>query len=588
MEPLLPHINSPKDLKTLSVFDLERLAEELRTFILNALSVKKGHLGASLGVVELTLALHKYFNTPEDRLVWDVGHQTYGHKIITGRKDFTALREWGGLAGFPVRSESPYDAFGTGHSSTSISAVLGMAKANRLLGRKNRHIAVIGDASIVSGMAFEALNHLGATDLDVWVILNDNAIGIDASVGALKEHFKELTSKEKNLFSFFGLHYSGPIDGHDFDALFRSFEALNKVKGPKLLHIKTIKGKGYDLAEKDQVTWHAPGIFDVNSGKRNLASTKISYQEIFGETLLQMAKEDPKVVAISPAMLSGSHLLKMQKELPNQTIDVGIAEQHAVTLSAGLACEGMIPYCVVYSTFLQRAFDQVIHDVALQNLAVVFCVDRAGLVGGDGATHHGQYDLALLLSLPNMQVATPSNGEQLKALLIESKKIKQPLAIRFPRGNAPVKFKEKKEFKEFDLHSAIQRYSSTQKVALLYHGDIGNSFLALIEEENWIDLLNVYDFVFAKPLDEKTLRSFIEYDLVITLEESPLSGGFGTQVATYLAQNNFKGKWVSLAAPDVFISHGDKETLLDAHGIGKKDIKKLLISELKLLGILIK
>src|SRR5690606_21885195 len=439
MESLLKQIHSPKELRQLDRSDLTQLATEIREFILDTLSVKAGHLGASLGVVELTIALHHYFNTPEDLLIWDVGHQSYPHKILTGRKNnFDSLRQLNGISGFPAREESEFDTFGTGHSSTSVSAITGMAFANQFQQKNNKHIAVIGDASIVSGMALEGLNHLGSTDLDVLIILNDNSIGIDPSIGALKEHFFKLENGlNHSVFEDFGLHYKGVIDGHNFEELFNAFEELNQISGPKILHIKTVKGKGYAQAEADQVRWHSPGKFNKETGEISTANnSKITYQEIFGETISELMRKNENIVAITPAMLSGSNLVKTKIEFPNRVIDVGIAEQHAVTFAAGLASQGIIPYLTIYSTFLQRAYDQVIHDVALQNLPVVFCIDRAGIVGTDGATHHGYFDISFLRSIPNIIVSAPMNAQDFQNLLYTAQFAEQPFAIRFPKGNS--------------------------------------------------------------------------------------------------------------------------------------------------------
>jgi 1-deoxy-D-xylulose-5-phosphate synthase len=439
----LDHIATPSDLKQRTLDQLPQLARELREFIIDIVSTKEGHLGASLGVVELTIALHYVFNTPEDRLIWDVGHQAYGHKILTGRRDiFHTNRQLEGISGFPKRSESPYDAFGTGHSSTSISAILGMAMAAKIQGKKDRqHIAVIGDASIASGMAFEGLNHLGVTNTNVLIVLNDNAIGIDPSVGALKKYLtnvKKGTAKEENIFECLNLQYSGPIDGHDLFTLVRELRRLKEMDGPKLLHIITTKGKGLKQAEEHQVVYHAPGKFNKTTGELhalNGDSQPPKFQDVFGKTLVELAKANKSIVGITPAMPTGSSLKYMMQEIPDRAFDVGIAEQHAVTLAAGMAAEGLVPFCNIYSTFLQRAYDQVIHDVALQELPVIFCLDRAGLVGQDGATHHGAYDIAYLRCIPNMMLFSPMNEVQLRNMMYTAQMgLGQPLAIRYPRG----------------------------------------------------------------------------------------------------------------------------------------------------------
>ena len=427
---IMPHrfldrIDSPQDLRQLKTSELPQLAQELREFIIAIVASKEGHLGASLGVVELTIALHYIFDTPNDKLIWDVGHQAYGHKILTGRKEiFDTNRQLGGISGFPKMSESEYDAFGTGHSSTSISAILGMAIASQLKREKDKqHIAVIGDASIASGMAFEGLNHMGVTDANVLVILNDNAIGIDPSVGALKKYLtnvKKGTAKEENIFECLNFDYSGPIDGHDIHALLSELERLKTVSGPKLLHVITTKGKGLKQAEENQVTYHAPGKFNKETGdlvKKSTENLSEKYQDVFGHTIVELAKKNDKIVGITPAMPTGSSLKFMMEEIPERAFDVGIAEQHAVTMAAGMSAEGLMPFCNIYSTFLQRAYDQVIHDVALQNLPVIFCLDRAGLVGQDGATHHGVYDIAYLRCIPNLIIFSPMNEIELRNIM---------------------------------------------------------------------------------------------------------------------------------------------------------------------------
>ena len=456
---LLAHINSPKDLKKLPLEQLPKLAQELRDFIIDIVATKEGHLGASLGVVELTIAVHYAFNTPYDKLIWDVGHQAYGHKILTGRKEiFETNRQLGGISGFPKMQESNYDAFGTGHSSTSISAILGMAMASQLKGEEEKqHIAVIGDASIASGMAFEALNHAGATNANVLIILNDNAIGIDPSVGALKKYLtnvKKGTAKEENIFECLNFDYSGPIDGHDIELLLETFQTLKTRKGPKLLHIITTKGKGLQQAEENQVTYHAPGKFNKKTGdllpKSNI-SEPAKYQDVFGETIVELARKNKNIIGITPAMPTGSSLKFMMEEIPERAFDVGIAEQHAVTLAAGMAAEGLIPFCNIYSTFLQRAYDQVIHDVAIQNLPVIFCLDRAGLVGQDGATHHGVYDIAYLRCVPNLILFAPMNEIELRNILYTAQLgLKNPIAIRYPRGKGVLK-EWKLPFKKIEI-----------------------------------------------------------------------------------------------------------------------------------------
>ncbi len=468
LKNLLEHINATTDLRQLSRSDLPQLAKELRQFIIEIVATKEGHLGASLGVVELTIALHYVFNTPDDLLIWDVGHQAYGHKILTGRKsEFHTNRQHKGLSGFPKRDESAYDAFGTGHSSTSISAALGMAIASQLKGENRQHIAVIGDASIASGMAFEGLNHAGVTTANLLVVLNDNAIGIDPSVGALKQYLtnvKKGTQKQDNIFEALNFEYSGPIDGHDMVALLTELERLKTIDGPKFLHIITTKGKGLKQAETDQVKYHAPGKFDATTGdliSKNNESLPPKYQDVFGLTLVELAKANKKIVGITPAMPTGSSLKYMMDEIPERAFDVGIAEQHAVTMAAGMATQGLIPFCNIYSTFLQRAYDQIIHDVALQNLPVIFCIDRAGLVGEDGATHHGVFDLAYLRCIPNLIIVAPRNEMELRNIMYTAQKgLQHPIAIRYPRGRG-VTPDWKSAFEAIEIGTGVQ----------LEHGD---------------------------------------------------------------------------------------------------------------------
>ncbi|MFT5255662.1 MAG: 1-deoxy-D-xylulose-5-phosphate synthase, partial [Candidatus Paceibacteria bacterium] len=447
-QKLLNFISFPEDLRTLSKDQLPQLAKELRDFIIGVVAAKEGHLGASLGVVELTIAIHYAFNTPRDILVWDVGHQAYGHKILTGRKDiFDTNRRLDGISGFPKREESVYDAFGTGHSSTAISATLGMAIAASLAGNtKRQHVAVVGDASIASGMAFEALNHAGVTNTNLLVILNDNAIGIDPSVGALKQYFTKVTldgaPDTDNIFEALNFDYTGPIDGHDIPALLKALNNLIQKKGPKILHVITKKGKGLRQAEEDQVTYHAPGKFDASTGdrlKNNTTGLSPKFQDVFGHTVVELAKKNDKIIGITPAMPTGSSLKYMMEVFPERAFDVGIAEQHAVTLAAGLATQGLHVFCNIYSTFLQRAYDQVIHDVCLQKLPVIFCLDRAGLVGEDGPTHHGIFDISFLRCIPNLIIAAPSNAIELRNLLYTAQLgLNLPVAIRYPRGRGAI------------------------------------------------------------------------------------------------------------------------------------------------------
>lgn len=584
MKALLEQIQFPEDLRKLTRKDLPALADELREFILDTLSVKPGHLGAGLGVVELTIALHHYFKTPEDLLIWDVGHQCYPHKILTGRKDnFDSLRQLNGIAGFPARDESEFDVFGTGHSSTSVSAITGMAIADQMLGKANKHIAVIGDASIVSGMALEGLNHLGSTDLDVLIILNDNSIGIDPSVGALKEHLFALENgQEHSFFEDLGFHYKGVMDGHDFDELFSAFDGLESVHKPKLLHIKTVKGKGYANAEADQVKWHSPGLFNKETGEISKTSqNKISFQQIFGETISELMRENEKIVAITPAMLTGSNLVKSKLEFPERVLDVGIAEQHAVTLAAGMATQGAIPYLTIYSTFLQRAYDQVIHDVALQNLPVVFCIDRAGIVGTDGATHHGYFDVSFLRSIPNMIVSASMNETDFRNLLYTAQFTESPFAIRFPKGNSDgdtsTSLSNRFEFEKVEIGKAIELQKGNE-IAVLTFGTIGQKIQNVLNEMNSSEKFGHYKFIFCKPLDFNLLDEiFAEYKTIITFEDGILNGGFGTSVLEYASEKGFKGKIIRKGYPDEFIPHGSVEELEKLVGLDEESVLEALL-----------
>ena len=579
MKSLLDHIHSPKELRQLKRSDLTQVSAELREFILETLSVKPGHLGAGLGVVELTVALHYFYDTPQDLLIWDVGHQCYPHKILTGRKDdFDSLRQLNGIAGFPARDESEFDTFGTGHSSTSVSAITGMAIADQLLGKSNKHIAIIGDASIVSGMALEGLNHLGSTDLDVLIILNDNSIGIDPSVGALKEHFFHLENGgQHSVFEDFGFHYKGVIDGHNFEELFSAFEELETIKKPKILHIKTVKGKGYANAEADQVKWHSPGLFNKETGEISKTSqNKISYQQVFGETISELMRQNEKIIAITPAMLTGSNLVKARLEFPNRVLDVGIAEQHSVTLAAGMAAQGVKPYLAIYSTFLQRAYDQVIHDVALQNLPVVFCIDRAGIVGTDGATHHGYFDISFLRSIPNMIVSAPMDETDFQNLLYTAQFSESPMSIRFPKGNTEVESLNS-NFQRIEIGKAEEIKSGTD-VAILTFGTIGTRIQKVINELN-SDKFGHYKFLFCKPLDEDLLDEIFEkYKTIVTFEDGILNGGFGDAVLEYASEKVFKGKIIRKAYPDAFIPHGSVEELEKQIGLDEESILEFLLS----------
>ncbi len=585
---LLDTIQIPEDIRALKPEQLPVLAQELRKFIIDIVATKEGHLGASLGVVELTIALHYVFNTPHDRLIWDVGHQAYGHKILTGRKGlFETNRQLGGISGFPKRDESIYDAFGTGHSSTSISAILGMALAAKIKGDdKREHIAVIGDASIASGMAFEGLNHAGVSGLNILIILNDNAIGIDPSVGALKKYLtnvKKGTAKEENLFECLNFDYSGPIDGHDLPLVVRELNRLKKRKGPRLLHLITTKGKGLQKAEENQITYHAPGKFDKETGEllhNNSQNGPPKYQDVFGLTLVELARENNKIVGITPAMPTGSSLKFMMDAFPDRAFDVGIAEQHAVTMAGGLAAEGMIPYCTIYSTFLQRAYDQVIHDIALQKLPVIFCLDRAGLVGQDGATHHGVFDIAYLRCIPNMVLFSPMNEQELRNILYTAQLgLNHPIAIRYPRGRGVIEA-WRTPFQKIALGSSrtLVRGSS---IAVLSYGHIGNTVTEVLNALANPKAIGHYDMRFAKPLDEKALHTiFRDYKIILTIEDGCKKGGFGSAILEFANLHRYENRIEILGLPDVFMEQGTIEELHHIAGIDKvallNDITRML------------
>ena len=587
MKNLLDNISNPKDLRKLNPTQLPQLAKELREFIINVIATKEGHLGASLGVIELTIAIHYLFDTPNDLLVWDVGHQAYGHKILTGRKAvFHTNRQFGGIAGFPSRKESEFEAFGVGHSSTSISAALGMAIASNLKGESGKqHIGVIGDASIASGMAFEALNHAGVSKANLLIILNDNAIGIDPSVGALKEYLTKVKTDRKlaaqnNIIKALNFDYSGPIDGHNLPKVLAELERLKSVKGPKFLHVITTKGKGLQKAEEDQVTYHAPGRFDKISGVRikKTASLYTKYQDVFGKTIVELATQNNKIIGITPAMLTGSSLKFMFEKFPKRTFDVGIAEQHAVSLAAGMATQGFIPFCNIYSTFLQRAYDQVIHDVALQNLPVVFCLDRAGLVGEDGATHHGVFDLAYLRAIPNLIVFAPSNEVELRNILYTAQLgLKNPIAIRYPRGTGSI-IDWQKPFNKIAIGKGIKLQQGT-KIAVLSIGTIAKNVTSAIELVDNSSEIAHFDMRFVKPLDESLLHEvFKNYKTIFTIEDGTIKGGFGSAVLEFASKNKYQNKIQVLGIPDNFIEHGSVLELqhkigLDAKSIAEKIIK---------------
>ena len=576
---LLEHIHSPNELRKLEVQQLPQLARELRDFIINIVATKEGHLGASLGVTELTIALHYVFNTPEDLLIWDVGHQAYGHKILTERKaTFDTNRQFGGISGFPKREESVYDTFGVGHSSTSISAALGMAIASQLKGEDKHHIAVIGDASIASGMAFEGLNHAGVTDANLLVILNDNAIGIDPSVGALKQYLtnvKKGTQKQDNIFEALNFDYSGPIDGHDISKLVSELERLKSVKGPKFLHVITTKGKGLRQAEEDQVKYHAPGKFDAKTGDLIIKQAVVQppkYQDVFGHTIVELATINKNIVGITPAMPTGSSLKFMMNAFPKRAFDVGIAEQHAVTLAAGMASQGLIPFCNIYSTFLQRAYDQIIHDVALQKLPVIFCLDRAGLVGEDGATHHGVFDLAYLNCIPNLIICAPHNEVELRNLMYTAQKgLDRPIAIRYPRGRG-VTLDWKQPYKNLEIGKG-QQLKKGNNIAVISLGTIAKNVSQAIEDLH----VSHYDMRFLKPLDETLLHKiFATYKQVLTIEDGTIKGGLGSAILEFAASNNYHNNITVLGIPDQFIEHGTIKELQDSIDLSPSAIKKRL------------
>ncbi|BAO75241.1 1-deoxy-D-xylulose-5-phosphate synthase [Winogradskyella sp. PG-2] len=581
---LLEHIKLPKDLRQLKAEDLPHLAKELREFIINIVATKEGHLGASLGVIELTIALHYTFNTPEDLLIWDVGHQAYGHKILTGRKDiFETNRQLNGISGFPKRTESDYDTFGVGHSSTSISAALGMAIASQLKGEHKHHIAVIGDASIASGMAFEGLNHAGVTDANLLVILNDNAIGIDPSVGALKQYLtnvKKSTEKQDNIFEALNFDYSGPIDGHNLQLLISELERLKSVKGPKFLHVITTKGKGLKQAEEQQVKYHAPGKFNASTGEliaKSGSSQPPKYQDVFGQTIVELALKNEKIIGITPAMPTGSSLKYMMEEIPHRAFDVGIAEQHAVTLAAGMATQGLIPYCNIYSTFLQRAYDQIIHDVALQNLPVIFCLDRAGLVGEDGATHHGVFDLAYLNCIPNLVIFAPRDAIALRNIMYTVQLgIDFPIAIRYPRGRGHI-LDWKQPFEKIKIGNGVCLKKGS-KIAVLSIGTSSKTItdaIAFLEDK---DAFGHYDMQFIKPLDNDLLHKiFKHYDSIVTIEDGTIIGGFGNSIIAFANTNNYNRKIITLGIEDEFIEHGTADQLKQLQKLDVLSVKKQLV-----------
>lgn len=581
MQTILSQIQSPSDIKNMTLDQLEQLAREMRYFIIDAVATKEGHLGASLGVVELTIALHYVFDTPHDKLVWDVGHQAYGHKILTGRKDlFTTNRQKNGISGFPKRSESPYDAFGTGHSSTAISAVLGMAIAAGLKGDTDRkNIAVVGDASIASGMAFEGLNHAGVTNSNLLIILNDNAIGIDPSVGALKSYLTNVklgkNPKSNNMIKSLNFDYTGPVDGHDLSKLIAEFQKLKDKKTPQFLHIITTKGKGLKQAEENQITYHAPGKFDKDTGELYPPQENLfpKFQDVFGWTLVELAEQNKKIIGITPAMPTGSSLRYLMEKFPERGIDVGIAEQHAVTLAGGMATEGFTVFCAIYSTFLQRAYDQVVHDIALQNLPVIFCIDRAGLVGEDGATHQGVFDIAYLNAIPNMQILAPKNALELRnSLYTLQLHNDKPVAIRYPRGRCYIK-DWKQPFKEINFNEVEQIFEGTKTIIL----STGTIHKNIIEALNLIEnhAFSYYHFLQIKPLNEAFLQEIlVNYDNVITVEEGAVNGGFGSLIAQYTAQYFPNIGVKNIGVKDQFIEHATVQQQMEECGLDILSLKK--------------
>jgi 1-deoxy-D-xylulose-5-phosphate synthase len=630
VEGLLNKISDPSDIRKLKPEELVQLSAELRQFIIDVVSSNPGHFGASLGVVELTVALHYVYNTPYDKIIWDVGHQAYGHKILTGRRDkFHTNRKYKGISGFPRMAESEYDAFGVGHSSTSISAALGMAVAAKRKGENRNVVAVIGDGAMTAGMAFEGLNNAGMEKSDLLVILNDNNIAIDANVGALKEYLLDITTSKtynrfkddvwkilgkigklgpnartlasqlesglkstildrSNLFEGMNFRYFGPIDGHDVLHLTDVLNDLKNIPGPKLLHCLTVKGKGFRMAEENQTKYHAPGVFDKDTGEILATANEdgpVPYQEVFGKTILELAKNNGKIYGITPAMPTGCSLSIMMKEMPDRTFDVGIAEQHAVTFSAGLATQGLIPYCNIYSTFLQRAYDQVVHDVAIQNLRVIFCIDRGGLVGSDGVTHHGFFDIAYMRNIPNMIVTAPMDEIELRNFMYTAQleKISSPYSIRYPRG-CGMHTGWRQPFAEIETGKS-RLISEGSDIAVLSLGHSGNfvTEAARLLKKDGISVEH-HDMRFASPLDKAVLHSvFKKFDRVITVEDGILSGGFGSAVIEFMTDNGYMAKVKRLGIPDYFVQHGTQDELIrecgfDAGGIVKA-VKEMLVKK---------
>lgn len=625
---ILKNINSPEDIKKVSKQDLPKLCKEIREYIINVLSENPGHLASSLGTVELAVALHYVYNVPLDSLVWDVGHQAYAHKVITGRKDsFSTIRKFKGISGFPKLSESKYDCFGTGHSSTSISASLGMAIADKLKdGKKNHHIAVIGDGSMTGGMVFEALNHAGATDYNILVVLNDNGISIDKNVGALHEYLTRITtsatynrlknkiwnvlggnsstyrkpksafrkslfmlktlfSGKSNFFEALKIRYFGPLNGNDLPTLLKTLEDLKKIEGPKILHIITKKGKGLSSAENNPTTYHAPGTFNPLTGEIPLSCNDIGpakFQDVFGETLVELADENARIVGVTPAMLSGCSMNKLYKAYPERTFDVGIAEPHAVTLSSGLAANGLIPFCNIYSSFMQRAFDQVIHDIALQKLPVILCLDRAGIVGEDGATHHGVFDLSYFRMIPNMQIFAPLNEIELRNIMYTAQKRNDsPIMIRYPRGKGVIP-DWKKPFEELEIGKG-EVVSHGEDILILSIGTIGNNVIKAREELSKQGIgVGHFNMRFLKPMDYSLLDSgFEKYRNIITIEDGIKIGGFGSSVLEYAAERGYKNNIHVMGIDDIFVEHGN---IAELHKFCKIDSQSIVDKVLEILN----
>jgi 1-deoxy-D-xylulose-5-phosphate synthase len=624
--PLLSTINYPSDLKKVKKEDLQQVCTELRQFIIDSVSVNGGHFGASLGVVELSVALHYVYNTPIDQLVWDVGHQAYGHKILTGRRDvFHTNRKYGGISGFPKRSESEYDSFGVGHSSTSISAALGMAIAADLLGQKEqKHVAIIGDGSMTAGLPFEALQHAGFSKADILIILNDNQMSIDPNIGSLREYLTDITtsktynkvredvwkvlgkmpygkfnqklaskieggvkgvvSKTSNLFEALGLRYFGNVDGHNVLKLVETLKDLHQIKGPKVLHINTIKGKGYELAEKDQTLWHAPGTFDKVTGKINKvvydSPQPPKYQDVFGKTLVELANMNPKVMGVTPAMPSGCSLKFMMEAMPDRAFDVGICEQHAVTLSAGLATQGMKVFCNIYSTFMQRAYDMVIHDVAIQKLPVIMCLDRAGVVGDDGPTHHGCYDIAYMRCIPNMVIAAPMNEQELRNMMYTAQldENKMPYVIRYPRGEGVMPVWQTPFEKMITGQGELVQEG--EEIAILSIGHPGNFVISACQELESQGVRPAhFNMRFVKPLDEEIMHQVGKsYKKVITIEDGTVVGGFGSACLEFFAEHNYQVEVKILGIPDRLVEHGKPAELHKECGYDKEAIMETVLN----------